>query len=242
MHTWLVGLATMAALTPISGVAGQVSTSAPSSLSQIVTSAVGESTVIPDRAVISFSVETRAPTAAVAGAENARRQQAVIDALRAKGIAPEQISTAGFSVSPDERYDNGQRKVTGYIARNGVMVDIHNVDQIGRLIDSALGAGSNAVGSLRFYSSRYEEVRRTALRQAVERAKADAEVMAKAVGGTLGNPIEITTIDAGMPRPALNVMLTGAFRGADAPETPVVVGEQKVSASVTTRWILLPSR
>ena len=238
----LLGLATLMVFAPLACVEGQAPSVVAPSPFQIVTSAEGEATVVPDRAVISFAVETRASTAAAAGAENARRQQAVIGALRAKGVATEHITTAGFSVSPDERYDDGQRKVTGYIARNGVVIAVHKVDQIGGLIDAALGAGANSVGGLRFYSSRLEEVRRSALRQAVERARADAEVMARAVSGTLDNPIEMTTNDVGMPLPLMDMVSTSALRVAGAPETPVEVGEQKVSMHVTTRWVFIPPR
>ena len=242
MRARFVSLAIMMAFAPLAWVEGQASSVVAPPPFQIVTSAEGEATVVPDRAVISFAVETRASTAAAAGAENARRQQAVIAAVRAKGVATEHITTTGFSVSPDERYDDGQRKVTGFIARNGVVVAVQKVDQIGRLIDAALGAGSNSVGGLRFYSSRHEEVRRSALRQAVERARADAEEMAKSVGGTLGNPIEMMTNDIGMPRPQIDVVATGALRVAGAPESPVEVGEQKVSVRVTTRWVFIPPR
>lgn len=96
----------------------------PSPPPQIVTTASDEATVTPDQATIVFTVETRVATAAVAAAENARRQRGVIDAIRRKGVAADDITTAGYSVSTDDRYDHGQRKVVGYIARNSVLVDI----------------------------------------------------------------------------------------------------------------------
>lgn len=209
---------------------------------QIVASAVGEATVTPDRGRMTFAVETRAATAASAGQENARRQKRVIDAIRAKGIAAERISTSGYSVLPDERYDKGERKVIGYIARNSVLVDVEQIDQVGGLIDAALGAGANVVSSLDFYSSRIEQVRRSALEQAVKRARADAEAIAGAAGGSLGDAIEISTNEVSMPRPMMDYSVMARAAAAPAPETPISVGEQKVSVSVTTRWIFLPQR
>jgi uncharacterized protein len=209
--------------------------------SQVVTTATGEATVIPDRATITFAVETRAATAAIAATENARRQRAVIDAIHAKGIAAADVKSAGYSVTTDDRYDSGQRKVVGYIARNSVLVDVSKVDQIGGLIDAALSAGANLVSGLRFYSSKFEEVRRVALEQAVMKARADAEVMAKAAGGSLGNALEIVTNDAGSPRP---VMYEAAMqmRASAGPETPIAVGEEKVSVTVTIRWQFIVAR
>lgn len=239
-HVRSLGFAGIASL--LAAYPGGLDAQAPSSppVPQIITTASGEATVVPDRGVIFFAVETRAPTAAAAGAENARRQTAVIAAIRAKGIAQEQITTTGYSVGPDERYDNGQRKVTGYIARNAVVVDVQKIDQIGALIDVALGAGANSIGGLRYYSTKLETARRAALESAVARAKSDADIMARAAGGTLGIPLEISANDAGMPRPMFEVMATG--RAAATVETPVSVGEQKVTVSVTTRWTFVPSR
>ena len=209
---------------------------------QIVTTASGEATVIPDRGVITFAVETRASTAAAAAGDNARRQKRVIDAIRAKGVAAERISTSGYSVLPDERYDDGQRRVVGYIARNAVVVDVHQIDQVGTLIDTALGAGSNMVSGLRFYSTRFEEVRRSALQQAIERARGDAEVIARAAGGSIGEALELSTNEAGTPRPMMEYADARLASANAAPDTPISVGEQKVTVSVTTRWQFVPGR
>ena len=209
---------------------------------QIVTTASGEATVIPDRGVITFAVETRASTAAAAAGDNARRQKRVIDAIRARGVAAERISTSGYSVLPDERYDDGQRRVVGYIARNAVVVDVHQIDQVGTLIDTALGAGSNMVSGLRFYSTRFEEVRRSALQQAIERARGDAEVIARAAGGSIGEALELSTNEAGTPRPMMEYADARLASANAAPDTPISVGEQKVTVSVTTRWQFVPGR
>jgi len=191
--------------------------------------------------MVTFAVETRGATAAAAGAENARRQTAIIASVREKGVQAAQISTGGYWVGPDERFDDGQRKVIGYIARNSIVVDVHQIERIGSLIDAALGAGANSVGGLQYYSTVAEQNRRTALERAVTKARSDAEVMARAAGGTLGLPIEIRTVDAGVPRQMGDVMLTARAMGA-GPETPVSIGEQRVSVTVVTRWRFVPSR
>jgi len=215
---------------------------ATSPVPQIVTTGVGEATVIPDRAAVTFAVETMAQTAAAAGSANARLQSAVIAALRARGILAEHITTSGYSVSANERYDSGQRRVVGYIARNALVVDVQDVATVGSIIDAALGAGANSVGGLRYYSTRLETIRRSALESAVAHARADAEIMARAAGGSLGGPLEIAQVsDGGFPRSAMmdQVVLTAA---PEAAPTPVVVGEQKVTVRVTTRWLFVSSR
>src|SRR5687768_10093557 len=76
--------------------AQQANTTAP--IPQIAVSSRAEVKVVPDRANIQISVQTRGETAAAAAAENARKQKAVIDALRALGIDAKDISTSGYNV------------------------------------------------------------------------------------------------------------------------------------------------
>jgi uncharacterized protein len=213
---------------------------APMAQPQIATSANGESRVQPDRATIVFAVETRAATAAKAGTDNARRQKAVLDTLRKLGLAEGQVSTSGYSVAPEMRYDGKQPQVTGYVARNTVHADIRRIDQVGVLIDGALGAGSNVVSSLRFYSSKAEEARRNALADAVGKARSDAEAMARAAGGSLGTLIELST--SAQPQQFGEEFAMARRATADAPQTPIEPGEQIVSVFVSARWAFIPNR
>ena len=211
--------------------------------SQIVTTATGEATLVPDRGYVTFAVETRAKTAQEAGAENARIQTAVIRALRAKDVAGQHITTSGFSVVPDEQYPKGERKLLGYIARNAVVVDVQKLDQVGALIDTALAAGANSIGGIRYYSTEMESVRRTAMERAVVQAKGDAEVLARAAGGSIGAALEISVLNNGMPRPMMSAMVTSArARMAEDTPTPVEVGEQTITVSVSTKWSFVPSK
>ncbi len=205
----------------------------------ISTMARGTVSVAPDRAQIVFAVETRAATAAAASRENATLQARVIAALRAAGIAERDITTVGYTVSPDYQYNpqTQEQRIVGYIARNGVQVLVREVEQTGTLIDAAIGAGANSVGSLNFVSSRMEEVRREALTLAVQRACEDAQVMARAAGGSLGALIEMTSMDMGVPSPRA----AGAMMRMDAQEasTPIQQGELEIDAAVTTRWAFI---
>src|SRR5690348_6056778 len=65
---------------------------------QILTSGSGEAHISPDRATIFVGVQTRGATAAIAGADNAKRQRAILDTLRALGLTSEQLSTVNYNV------------------------------------------------------------------------------------------------------------------------------------------------
>src|SRR6185295_18289169 len=59
---------------------------------RIVTSGEGEIRVVPDRATIFVGVQSRATTAAAAAADNAKKQSAVLEALRGLGLGSDQLS------------------------------------------------------------------------------------------------------------------------------------------------------
>lgn len=230
MTKWRV--ATLACLLPIFAdrVSAQVLPPPPP---QVVTTGRGEVRAAPDRATILFAVETRGATAAASGAENARLQRAVLDTLRRLGLTDEQLSTLGYQVHPEYLHEERKSpRITGYIARNSVRVEARRLDMLGRYIDGALAAGANQISSLVFGSTKADELRREALAAAVTRARADAEAMARAAGGSLGSLLEITS-GFEYPRPMEQATMRMA---ADAAETPILAGDQMVTATVTARW------
>lgn len=203
--------------------------------SVISTSATGEARYIPDRATISMGVQTRAVTAAKASADNAVKQRAVIDAIRAQGIAADQISTVNYNLNAEQVYNpqagDKAPRVTGYVATNTVRVEVKKVEQVGALIDAAIAKGANDISSLDFHSSAPDSLRRVALADAYRQAVADATVLAQAAGGQLGELIELST-GGSSEEPQPRVM---GFAKA-ALSTPISVGEQGSTAVVMARW------
>lgn len=209
---------------------------------QIIVSGSGEARVAPDRAIINVGVFSRATTAAAAANDNARKQRAIIDTLRALGFASEQISTMNYNVNPEMRHipQSGRTEVTGYTVSNTVRVDVRRLDQIGPAIDAALAKGANQIHGLDFYVFNADEPRRRALAQAIERARADADAMARAAGGSIGVLLEMSTGFTSIPIMRQEMAMATAMRAqADAP-TPIQPGEDILRAVVTTRWQFVP--
>jgi uncharacterized protein YggE len=131
----------------------------------IAASAIGETHVTPDRVPVQVTVDSRRESAASAAAENRTRQEQVIAAVKATGVASPQIRTAGYRVNPEyaERPERGKApKVTGYRANNTVQVEVRSIENIGRVIDTALGAGART-------SARWDSTRRARTRRVVRR-------------------------------------------------------------------------
>ena len=207
---------------------------------QIVVTGHGETKVSPDRATIQIAVQTRAATATEAAAQNATKQQAVLSALRALGLTNDQLSTVNYQVYPEQRYEQGKDPlIVGYNVTNTIVADIRRLDQVGKVIDSALSHGANLISSLQFYSSNTEASRRSAIGTAIQSARADAEAAARAAGGSLGALLEINVTGFTPPQPRPLMMARVANAQA---ETPINPGEATFAIDVMTRWRFVPAR
>ena len=208
---------------------------------QVVATGHGESKIASDRATIHVAVETRAKTAADAGRINARKLQAVQDTLTKLGVQRDQMATVQYSVTPDWRWEERTQRLIGYVASNTLRIQIRKLETVGQLIDASLGAGANNINSVEFTASMIDSARRVAIREAVTQARADAEAMARAAGGSLGQLIEVNTQDMG-PRPMMQqtYMRAAKAEAADV-QTPITPGEQTVTAMVHARWQFIAS-
>lgn len=199
--------------------------------------------VAPDRARISFAVETEAEGAREAGEANARLMDRVIAALRETGIPELRIETSGYSLTPRyaPRSGNEPQRIAGYTARNAVQVIVDDVEAVGRLVDTALEAGANRVAGMSFEIRDTEPHRQEALRRAVATARGEAEAMAEALGMRLGSPV---TIQGGanfpQPGPSFRGDIGMAMASMEAVPTPVEAGLQRVNATVTIQYRLHP--
>jgi uncharacterized protein len=209
---------------------------------QIVVSGTGEARATPDRATLFLGVQSRATSASAAAADNARRQRAIIDTLRALGLASEQITTVNYNVHPEMQYSpsGGTPRVTAYVVSNSVRAEVRRLEDISRIIDAALAKGANEISSLQFYSSKADSLRRVAMAAAVADARADAEALARAAGGSLGLLLELSTSELPQVRPMM--VQARMAEAASAARTPIEAGQQVITAVVTARWSFLAGR
>lgn len=201
---------------------------------QVAVTGRAEATIQADMAMVALAVESTAGTAAAAGAENARKMTAVRQALIAAGIPADSITSSSYSVQPNYDYENGNlRQRAGYVAVNAVHVRTRRLEQVGRIIDTALAAGANRVDAVRFSASNTEAARRRALADAIAAARADAEAMAAAGGGALGELLELTTGTSPIEVANAQVMIRGV---SSMGQTSINASDIVVNATVTARW------
>ena len=210
-----------------------------STRSFIEVSGAGVVTVAPDRARISFAVETQADAAAAASTQNADQMDAVVRALRGLGVRGLTVETFGYALRPDyapRPNDPGRgRLIVGYTAQNNIRVTLGDIEAVGRVMDAAIQAGANRVSSLAFEASDTEAARHDALTLAVARARREAETMAAALGRELGEPLEVR---GGAELPSPQFRSAQPMMAMEAADTPIEAGDLTVTATVFIRFAL----
>lgn len=181
---------------------------------------------VPNRAVLSLGVDSRAATARAATTTNAREMRRVIDALRAAGAGD--ISTQSVSLSAVFGENSA---VTGYTASNVVTATV-DVGRAGAVIDAAVEAGANQVWGPSLSSSDQRKLYLEALKAAVADAREKAQTLAAASGRSLGTVTEVVESGGYAPVPLME-----KAAAADS-GTPVVAGPQETTASVTVTFAL----
>lgn len=197
----------------------------PDDLDTVTVSGTGIVLAVPDRALISAGVETRAPTAKAALAANAVAMRKVLDALRGRGGKNVTTQTVSLSSAFDA---NGQ--ADGFIATNLASAET-TLGGAGALIDAAVDAGANSVSGPSLSRSDADALYRQALARAVGDAKERAETLADAAGRNLG-AVKAIAEGGGVAIPY------AAKEAAAADSTPVVSGAQEQTATVTVTYEL----
>lgn len=202
---------------------------------QVTVIGTGETRIAPDMATVQLGVETTAPTTAEALAQNNAQAQAIIDQLKALGIAEKDIQTSGFNIFAT--YGEDGRTITGYTVSNLVMVTIRDLGQAGALLDQVVQAGANRVYGVSFGLSDPKTAQAQARDAAVADARARAEGLAQAGGAAVGTVLVITeNIGAAspLPMPAARADMAEAVGSA----VPVQAGEQLITAQVQVTYEL----
>lgn len=193
----------------------------------------GEVSATADMAVVALAVETIHESAGTAVTENAGRSAAVAAAVKQLLGAKDRSETTRYSLQPryDHRQGEAEPRIIGYVASNEVRVELHDVDAVGKVIDAAIRAGANRVGSLNFTVENPEPQQNEALELAGKRAREQAESIARATGVALGRVLSASSSQPQPPMPRRMEAYAMIARDSVA-ATPIEAGDVTISADV----------
>lgn len=200
--------------------------------------AEGRTTRTPDLATIRAGVVTQEATAAQALSANSAAMDRVLAALRRAEVAARDVATASVQLQPQYRYAEGKPPViTGYQATNSVSIRFRDVARSGAILDALVASGANQIDGPDLSLDRPEAALDEARTDAVRRARARADLYARAAGMRVARIVSIAEAgqdDGGPDRP---VMYARAM-AADSAQTKVLPGETDVTASLRVRFLL----
>ena len=198
----------------------------------------GEVTGTPDTLIVDLGVQLMRPTVDAATGESARLAQAVIDALKAEGVAEKDIQTTNYSIRPEYDYRNDTQTLLGYRVSNTVSAKIRDLDKAGEVIDAATAAGGNdaIVNNIRFDLEADGALITAAREAAWNDAKAKAEQLAALAEVQLGKAVSISETSSPAP-PPIAYATARAEAGADF-ATPIQPGEASVSVVVNVQFAI----
>jgi len=194
----------------------------------------GQTSQAADIAVLSAGVTTQASDSKEALRENATRMERVLSAVRAAGVAKEDVHTSRIGLDPRYQYNDGQpAKIAGYVANNTLSIKVRDITKLGQILDSLVAQGANQIQGPSFQIDDPEASYDQARRNALEMAQASAGLYAKALGLQVRRVVSLTEASGSRSsRPRDDVVMFARVAGADASTTPVVPGEITVSVSL----------
>ena len=195
-------------------------------------SATGEATRIPDVAVISAGVVTRASTATAALEQNSAQMNRVRAALKRAGIADRDIQTSNISLNPEYRYaDNQPPALTGYTASNQVNVRFRDIRNTGKILDALVAEGANQLNGPNLTIDEPEAALDEARSKALAVGRARAELYARSLGMRVVRLVAVTESGGGYAPPPPMPVAVMAARG-ERDYAKIDPGEQKLSVSL----------
>lgn len=202
-------------------------------------SVAGEVTRVPDVAIISAGVVTRAPTASAAISQNAARMERVIAALRKAGVESRDIQTSNINLNPEYRYREGlPPQLNGYTVSNQVTVRFRDIANSGKILDALVSEGANQINGPSLTIDKPEAALDEARTRALAVGRARADLYARALGKRV---VRLVSVSEGSRPPSfpMDIVVTGArMASADAAETKIVPGEQQVQVTLSMSFEL----
>ncbi|MCA9464188.1 MAG: SIMPL domain-containing protein [Nitrospira sp.] len=237
--SWAVAVVTLSLLGIMVPVRAE--TEAPE-IPKLTVTGEGKFDVAPDKAVVSFAVETAGERLSDVQQENQTRMSKVFDEFRKLEIPSQFIQTTSFQVIPEypppprrssgESLEQSIPRILGYRVIHQVNVEVRDLRKVGLVVDRTLKVGANRFAGISWGLQQEEPVRLQALQQAADKASAKAETLARALHVKLVRIMQVTEggVSIMAPRGQPRMMAMAMESSGDA---SISAGEISVHGTVT---------
>jgi len=227
-------------LFPVYGWAGDDDQDRP----RLTVSAEGALNVAPDKAVLSFAVETVGEKLSEVQQENQERLAKVLEECRTLQIPSQFIQTTSLNVIPeypppprrpsDGTLENSIPRIIGYRVVHHVNVEVRNLEVVGKVVDRVLKVGANRFSGISWGLQNEQPTKLEVLKQASAKAQAKAEALAQALNLKLVRMINVLEGEVSLvPREGRYRVASMAMAMDGGGEASVSAGEISIRGTVT---------
>lgn len=198
----------------------------------------GKASSAPTVAHINVGVETTGASAQEALDANRAKMSALLDKIKAMGIAEKDIQTSNFAIYTEQRpvaMGTGTDQYTViYRVSNQVNLTIRDIAKLGDILDQAVAAGANNVYGVYFGMEDTADLEAQAREKAIADAQARAEALASLSGVSVGEVITISEVIGAASPVYYNIAKVEGLGAA----TPIQPGEYEISMSVQVTYTI----
>jgi uncharacterized protein len=209
----------------------------------------GQATAAPDVARVMYTVEHTAATVALAQSQTVEQANRVLDFVKGQGIKEKDIRTLSYNINPQYSYpspcppgalcpvDARSPRITGYQVSQTVEVTVRDLDTVGSFMGGLGNLQVQNVSGPNFALDDPESGYNAARADAIQKARARADVLSGQLGVRLGKIVNFSESAGGYPPYPMAYGKGGAAESRDAVANPVLpAGENTYNASVSITY------
>ena len=192
----------------------------------------------PDIAQAGIGVEIVGSDVKQASSDAAAAMEKLLTALKAQGVAENDIQTSYYNVWVERPYspDGSQSTEVIYHVSNTVQITIRDLSKVTTILGAAIEAGANTINSVNFNLADSSKLEVQARQEAVKNAKATAEELAALNGVTLGEVTSVSEVITAQPLySTASYAAEGIGGGAAGPLSP---GEVEVTIQLQVSYAI----
>ena len=194
----------------------------------------------PDTALVQFNIAAQEKTTQAAYERASRAAQQVRELLRSNGVDPKSAEVGYFSISPVVDYTQPKQKIVGYRASSSVTVKLKDLSKVSGVVEQLGNLDVTNSNSVSYTLDDMDAAKTKALENAFQRARGEAQTVARAGGRILGE-MTYAAVDVSdavsVPRPMMKAMRMDAA-GAPAPTEEFSPRSITVTARVSVVFAL----
>ena len=207
----------------------------------------GQATLPPDVARVSFMVQNTAATVADAQAATTKQANAALAFVKGQGVADKDMKTLAYNISPQYSYPNPCQsgalcpaygdapKITGYQVSETIQATMRDLAKVGSLLGGLGKLNVQNVNGPAFALDDPTAGYDAARADAINKAKVQANLLAKQLGVRLGKIVNFSESSGGYAYPTVYGMGDGLSE-SKAAEPSVPTGENTYNASVSVTY------